>query len=70
VGSRFELLSAIRKKQMGFNKAAKDFNVPKTSLQKYIHMKSKTWKKAIHTKLWMNMVFSQTVDEELIDYCL
>ncbi|KAJ4432731.1 hypothetical protein ANN_21369 [Periplaneta americana] len=60
-------VTAIRNKEMGFNKADKLFKVPKTSLRRYVKM-DKPAEEAIRTKLGRKPVFSQELETELVDY--
>ena len=45
-----QAVAAVSKKQMGFKKAQKMLNVPKTSLERCVSMKNKTPEKAVLTK--------------------
>ncbi|PSN40164.1 hypothetical protein C0J52_14094 [Blattella germanica] len=68
--SMIQAVTAIRRKEMGFNKAEKVFNVPKTSLRRYVSMTNKTPEEAVLTKSGRKPVFSASLEKELIDYLL
>jgi hypothetical protein len=46
-----QAVAAVRKKQMGFKKAQKLFDIPKTSLRPHVNVKDKTPEEAVLTKL-------------------
>ena len=60
-------VTAVRNKEMGLNKAEKLFNVPKTSLRRYVKM-DKPAEEAIRTTLGRKPVFSPAMEAELVDY--
>ena len=66
--SMIKAVTAIRKREMGFNKAEKLFNVPKTSLRRYVSMTNKTPEEAVLTKSGRKPVFTKSMEIELIQY--
>jgi transposase len=65
-----DAVCAVRNTGMGLNKAAKIFNVPKTSLRRYVNMKTKTPEEVVETKSGRKPVFSAEMEKELVEYVL
>jgi hypothetical protein len=55
---------------MGLNKAEKIFNIPKTSLRRYVNRKTKTPEEAVETKSGRKPVFSSEMEKELVENLL
>lgn len=63
-------IDAVRKKMMGWKKASKQFNVPKTTLMRLSNMKYGTPEEAAKTKRGRLTVLGKDLEEELVHYCL
>jgi hypothetical protein len=65
-----DAVSAVRNTGMGRNKAQKIFNVPKTSLRRYVNMKLKNPEKAVQTKSGRKPAFSAEMEKDFVVYLL
>lgn len=63
-------VEAVRKKEMGYLKASKIFRVPRSTLENYVNHKSKDAETLCHTKLGRRPVLPETMENDLVDYCL
>lgn len=63
-------IEAIQKKKIGWKKANKQFNVPKTTLMRLSNMKYGTPEEAAKIKRGRSTVLGKALEEELVQYCL
>jgi thymidylate synthase len=61
---KIQAVAAVRKKQMGFKKSQKMFNVSKTL---HVNMKNKTSEEATFTKLERRPVFPKYMEQEIVE---
>lgn len=64
-----EAINAIRSKKMGWKKASKQYNVPKTTLMRLSKMNC-TPEQAVKVKRGRQTVLSSKLEDELVNYCL
>lgn len=60
---------AVTKKEMGYLKASKTFNVPRTTLHNYVTNSTKTVAELYETKLGRKTTFSPELEKQLVEYC-
>jgi hypothetical protein len=58
-------IDTVRKKKMGWKKASKHFNVPKTTLMRLSHVKYGTPEEAVKVKRGRPTALSKDIEEEL-----
>ncbi|XP_055903963.1 tigger transposable element-derived protein 6-like [Eupeodes corollae] len=63
-------ISAYKDKKMGFLKASKEFNVPKTTLRRLVAEDNKPLDKVVSAKLGRKPIFPLELEESLVDYTL
>ena len=63
-------IHAVREKKMGFQKASKEFGVPRTSLFQLVPSEEQDEKKATSTTLGHKPVFNKELEHELVNYLL
>ena len=68
--SMIRAISAVRSKEMGYLKAAKTFNVPKITLRTLSLKTNLSPSDAVNVPLGRKPVFTQKMEEELVDYLL
>ena len=64
-----EAVNAVKKKKMGYLKASKVYNVPKSTLEDYVKHKTKDINALINTKLGRKCSLGDELEEELVRYC-
>lgn len=62
-------VTAVREKKMGFLKASKSFNVPKSTLEDYVKNKEKDVEELCKIPLGRRCVLGAELEEELVLYC-
>lgn len=65
-----EAIDAIRSKKMGWKKASKIYNVPKTTLMRLSNMRYGTPEEAVSVKRGRRTVLGSKLEDELVNYCL
>lgn len=65
-----EAITAVREKRMGFLKAAKFFDVPRTTLFRLASKSDVTPPVAAKTKLGRKTILPPDIERDLVDYCL
>jgi len=63
-------LKAIRNREMGSYKASRFFNVPQTTLERYVKDQQKSSSETVKTKLGMKQVPRCEAENDLAEYCL
>lgn len=63
-------MEAVREKKIGWKKAAKTFEVPKTTLMCLSNEKYRNFEEASKTKIGRSTIFSLHLEEQLVKYCL
>jgi hypothetical protein len=63
-------IEAIRNKEMGSYKASRVFNVPQTTLQRYVKERQKSSSETLKTKLGRKQVPPCEVENDLAERCL
>ncbi|KAI4455516.1 hypothetical protein MML48_9g00004454 [Holotrichia oblita] len=61
---------AVRNREMGYLKASKTFNVPQSTLERYVRDDEKDPCLVVQSKLGRKPVFSSDIEEDLANYCL
>jgi hypothetical protein len=61
---------AMRNKEMGRYKPSRGFNVPQTTLERYINDREKSSNEAIKAKLSWKQVLPCDAENELAEHCL
>jgi hypothetical protein len=64
------VIEAMRNKKLGNYKASKVFNVPQTTLQRYIKYQEESSNEAIRTKLGRKQLLSPEAKNDLPEKCL
>lgn len=68
--SMLAAVSAVRNKEMGYQKASKQFNVPKSTLRDYIKNADKNPEELVDTNMGRKTTLSHEMETELVNYCL
>ena len=63
-------IEAMRNKEMGSYKSSKVFNVPQTTLERYVKDRQKSSNETVKTKLGRKQVLPCEADSDLAEYCL
>jgi hypothetical protein len=63
-------VEAIRSKEMGSYKASRVFNVPQTTLERYVNDRQKISSEAMKTKLGRKQVLPCEAENGLAEHCL
>jgi len=63
-------IEAIRKKEMGSYKASRVFNVPQTTLERYVKDRKKSSSETLKTKLGRKQVLPCAAESDLAEHCL
>ena len=63
-------IEAIRNKEMDSYKASRVFNVPQTTLERYVKDRQKSSSEAVKTKLGRKQVLSCAAENDLAEHCL
>lgn len=63
-------ITAVREKKMGYLKASKEFQVPRSSLFRLVNNKEQDSKVAASTILGRKPVFSKELEQELVNYLI
>jgi len=61
---------AVRNKEMGSCKASRDFNVPQTTLERYVKDWQKSSSETVKTKLGSKQVLPCEAENDLAEHCL
>ena len=64
------VIGTIRNKEMGSYKASRDFNVPQTTLERYVKDQKKSSSETIKTKLSRKQVLPFETESDLAEHCL
>lgn len=64
-----QAVAAVKEKKMGFLKASKTFNVPRSTLENYVNSKQKNVDELINTRLGRKCVLGDDAEKELVQYC-
>lgn len=64
-----QAVAAIKEKKMGYLKASKTYNVPRSTLENYVKHKSKDVQALLETKLGRKSVLGEDLEKELVKYC-
>ena len=63
-------IEAIRNKEMGSYKASRVFNVPQTTLERYVKDRQKSSSETVKTKLGRKQVLRCEAENDLAEHCL
>ena len=63
-------IEAMRNKEMGSYKASRVFNIPQTTLQRYVKDRQKSSSETVKTKLGRKQVLSCEAENDLAEHCL
>jgi hypothetical protein len=63
-------IEAIRNKEMGSYKASRFFNIPHTTLERYVKDQQKSSSETVKTKLGRKQVLPCEAENDLAEYCL
>ena len=63
-------IEAIRNKEMGSYKASRVFNVPQTTLERYVNDRQESSSETIKTKLGRKQVLPCEAENDLAEHCL
>lgn len=63
-------VDAVREKKMGYLKASKHFNVPRSTLFRLVGKKDTPTEKLVYTKIGRKPVFDEKFESMLVDYAL
>ncbi|KAK9738270.1 CENP-B N-terminal DNA-binding domain [Popillia japonica] len=63
-------IRGVREKEMGYLKASKVFDVPKSSLEDYVKQFDKTPEQLVAAPIGRRPVLSLEMEEDLVSYCL
>ncbi|GBP59179.1 CENP-B homolog protein 2 [Eumeta japonica] len=63
-------VEAVRTKEMGYKKAVKLFNVPRSTLKDYVKKSDKPIEDIVSGKMGRKTVLPPELEEELVNYCL
>ena len=63
-------IEAIRNKEMGSYKASRVFNVPQTTLERYVKDRQKSSSETVKTKLGRKQVLPCEAENDLAEHCL
>jgi hypothetical protein len=63
-------IEAIRNKKMGSCKASRVFNIPQTTLERYVKDRQKSSSETAKTKLGRKQVLPCEVENDLAEHCL
>jgi len=63
-------IEAIRNKEMGSYKASRFFNVPQTTLERYVKDRQKSSSETVKTKLGRKQVLPWEAENDLAEHCL
>ncbi|KAK9719307.1 CENP-B N-terminal DNA-binding domain [Popillia japonica] len=63
-------IRAVREKEMGYLKALKVFDVPKSTLKDYVKQFDKTPEQLVAAPIGRRPVLSLEMEEDLVSYCL
>ena len=64
-----EAVAAVKEKKMGYLKASKFYNVPRSTLENYVNHKSKSVEDLLSTKLGRKSTLGDQMESELVEYC-
>lgn len=64
-----QAIAAVKNKKMGFLKASKHFQVPRSTLENYVNHKSKDVEQLLSTKLGRKPALGAEIENELVEYC-
>jgi hypothetical protein len=62
-------IEAIRNKEIGSYKASRVFNVPQTTLERYVKDRQKSTSETVKTKLGRKQVLPCEAENDLAEYC-
>ncbi|XP_017473048.1 PREDICTED: uncharacterized protein LOC108364016 [Rhagoletis zephyria] len=65
-----EAISAVKTKQMGFLKASKEYNVPKTTLRRLVADEGRPVEEVVAAKLGRKPIFPPELEDSLAEYIL
>lgn len=63
-------IDAVRTKKMGWKKASKQFNLPKSTLRRLSQMKYGTPEEAARVVRGRPTILGKDIEKELVQYCL
>jgi len=63
-------IKAIRNREMGSYKASRFFNVPQTTLKRYVKDQQKSSSETVKTKLGSKQVLPCEAENDLVEHCL
>ena len=63
-------IEAIRNKEMGSYKASRVFNVPQTTLERYVKDRQKSKSETVKTKLGRKQVLPCEAENDVAEHCL
>ena len=63
-------IEAIRNKEMGSYKTSRVFNIPQTTLERYVKDRQKSSSETVKTKLDRKQVLPCEAENDLAEYCL
>lgn len=64
-----QAVAAIKEKKMGYLKASKTYNVPRSTLEDYVKHKTKDIQALLETKLGRKSVLGNDLETQLVKYC-
>ena len=68
--SMIAAVEAVKLKRMGYLRASKEYNVPKSTLKDYVKNKNKNVEQMISSRLGRKPTFPMNIEEQLVAYCL
>ena len=63
-------IEAMRNKEMGSYKSSRVFNLPQTTLERYVKDRQKSSNETVKTKLGRKQVLPCEAENDLAEYCL
>ncbi|KAI4466219.1 helix-turn-helix psq domain [Holotrichia oblita] len=65
-----EAMDAINERKMGLKKTSKVFQVPRSSLQRFLRKTNSDAQKVIQTQLGRKLALGRELEEQLVEYIL
>jgi hypothetical protein len=62
-------IRSVRAGQMGYKRAAKQFNVPKGALERYVKDNTKSLEELVQVNLGRRPILPDHIESELLKYC-
>lgn len=63
-------VTAVREKKLGYLKASKQFNVPRSTLFRFVNEKETSIEDLLNKKIGRKPVFNEKFENELVEYAL